>query len=61
MPAINVKLWKHQQLMVSEALENMTLPSGGFHYWFADCGTGKTLAAIELMRQLHEQKGANFV
>ena len=61
MPEISVKLWKHQQLMVNEALENMTHPSGGFHYWFADCGTGKTLAAIELMRRLHESVGVNFV
>lgn len=62
MTSINVKLWKHQQLMVNEALENMILPhNGGFHYWFADCGTGKTLAAIELMRRLHECSGANFV
>ena len=43
----DIKLWNHQEELVNSALEN-----GSYNLWYADCGTGKTLASIVLADRL---------
>ena len=58
-PEKKAEFHKYQLRMVDDAVNN--LMDVGYHYWYAGCGTGKTLAALELIRRMHKEADASFI
>lgn len=58
-PDRKAEIREYQHRLVNEAIADML--SHGYHYWYADCGTGKTLAALELIRKMNRQVDARRV
>lgn len=56
---VNTNLWAHQEVMVDQAYDTLSVVSTSAdtsrrgHFWFADCGTGKTLATLKLVERLN--------